>query len=228
MKKNFKWYLPYNGHLGYVWNRLLFPLPISSTYEIWLWLTPWFLRWCLKSVDDGRAMKDWRTNDRACLYYKLTYEPKGSGELKNKNRTCQNHEMQPPQGTKRRKNKEETMTKQPTHKKPPTHEKEELQQRNRNGTVNRKLLEGMRGSIRFYSLETLPLILIKLQIKTHIRSAKESSASQWNTLITNIFTIQRKGLFSIYFCPKLILYRPKRFFKTHFNIIFYSISIFIF
>ena len=25
---------------------------------------------------------DWRTDDGACLYYKLTHEPKGSGELK--------------------------------------------------------------------------------------------------------------------------------------------------
>ena len=42
---------------------------------------------CLKSVDDG-GMEGWmdgrRMDDGACLYYNLTYEPKGSGELKNK------------------------------------------------------------------------------------------------------------------------------------------------
>ena len=30
-------------------------------------------------MDDGRRR---RTDNGACLYYKLTYEPKGSGELK--------------------------------------------------------------------------------------------------------------------------------------------------
>ena len=32
--------------------------------------------------DNGRR----RTDDRACLYYKLTNEPKGSGELKRRNK----------------------------------------------------------------------------------------------------------------------------------------------
>ena len=31
--------------------------------------------------DDGRRRRR-RTDNGACLYYKLTYEPKGSGELK--------------------------------------------------------------------------------------------------------------------------------------------------
>ena len=51
---------------------------MEDPYEIWLLLAKRFLRRrCLKSVDDdGR-----RTDNGACLYYKLTYEPKGSGEL---------------------------------------------------------------------------------------------------------------------------------------------------
>ena len=54
---------------------------MEAPYEIWLWLAKRFLRRrCLKSVDDGRR----RTDNGACLYYKLTYEPKGSGELKKK------------------------------------------------------------------------------------------------------------------------------------------------
>ena len=52
---------------------------MEAPYEIWLWLAKRFLkRRCLKSVEEGR----WRTDNGACLYYKLTYEPKGSGELK--------------------------------------------------------------------------------------------------------------------------------------------------
>ena len=54
---------------------------MEAPYEIWLWLAKRFLRRrCLKSVDDGRRRR--RKDNRACLYYKLTYEPKGSGELK--------------------------------------------------------------------------------------------------------------------------------------------------
>ena len=61
-------------------NKLSFPHPMEAPYEIWLWLAKRFLRRCLKSVDDRRLR--WRMDNRACLYYKLTYEPKGSGELK--------------------------------------------------------------------------------------------------------------------------------------------------
>ena len=41
-----------------------------APYEIWLF-KQFLRRRCSKSVDDG-----------ACLYYKLTHEPKGSDELK--------------------------------------------------------------------------------------------------------------------------------------------------
>ena len=42
-----------NGHLGHVTrNKLSFIHPIEAPYEIWLWLAQWFLRRCLKSVDD--------------------------------------------------------------------------------------------------------------------------------------------------------------------------------
>ena len=34
-------------------------------------------------MDDGRTTDGQRMDDGACLYYKLTNEPKGSGELKN-------------------------------------------------------------------------------------------------------------------------------------------------
>ena len=54
---------------------------MEAPYEIWLWLAKRFLRRrSLKSVDDddGRRQMD----NGACLYYKLTYEPKSSGELK--------------------------------------------------------------------------------------------------------------------------------------------------
>ena len=57
-------------------NKLSFPHPMEAAYEIWLWLAQRFLRKrCLQSVDEGR------TDDGACLYYKLTHEPKGSGKL---------------------------------------------------------------------------------------------------------------------------------------------------
>ena len=65
-------------------NKLLFPHPIEAPCEIWLWLAQRFWRRsCLKSVD-GR-MTDGRTDDGPWLYYKLTNEPKGSGELKSPN-----------------------------------------------------------------------------------------------------------------------------------------------
>ena len=54
--------------------------PMEALYEIWLWLAKRFLRRrCLNSVDDGRRQR--RPDNGACLYFKLTYEPKGSGEL---------------------------------------------------------------------------------------------------------------------------------------------------
>ena len=59
-------------------NKLSFPHPTEAPCEIWLWLAQWFLRRSSKSVDDGQMP----TDDGACLYYKLTYEPKESGELK--------------------------------------------------------------------------------------------------------------------------------------------------
>ena len=52
-----------------------FPHSMEAQYEIWLRMGQLFLR-CSKSVDDRQ------TDDGACLYYKLTHEPKGSGELK--------------------------------------------------------------------------------------------------------------------------------------------------
>ena len=58
-------------------NKLSFPHPTEAPYEIWLWLAQPFWRRSLKSVD----MDDGRTDDRPRLYYKLTNEPKGSGEL---------------------------------------------------------------------------------------------------------------------------------------------------
>ena len=62
--------------------KLSFPHPMEAPYEIWLWLAKQFLRRrCLKSVDDDGRPRGWRMDNRACLYYKLTYEPKGSGEL---------------------------------------------------------------------------------------------------------------------------------------------------
>ena len=58
---------------------------MEAPYEIWLWLAKRFLRRrCLKSVDNGRRRWRRRMDNGACLYYKLTYEPKGSGELKKK------------------------------------------------------------------------------------------------------------------------------------------------
>ena len=47
---------------------------MEAPYEIWLHFAKRFLR-SLKSEDDNGRRR------RACLYYKLIYEPKGSGEL---------------------------------------------------------------------------------------------------------------------------------------------------
>ena len=63
-----------------IWHRFgeqTFITPANGG-SIWnlAWMALWFLRRRrLKSVDDGH------TNDRGYIYYKLTYKPKGSGEL---------------------------------------------------------------------------------------------------------------------------------------------------
>ena len=55
-----------------------FPHPIEAPYEIRLWLAQWFLRRCLKSVEDnGRHTKTY-----TYLSYKLPKWAFGSGELK--------------------------------------------------------------------------------------------------------------------------------------------------
>ena len=58
-------------------NKLLFPRPMEAPHEIWLQLAQRFWRRRSLKMVDGQ-----RTDDRSCLYYKLTNEPKGSGELK--------------------------------------------------------------------------------------------------------------------------------------------------
>ena len=64
-------------------NKLSFSHPTEVPYEIWLRLAKRF--WRKRSL----KMVDGRTPDvGACLYYKLTNESKGSGELKKKNVTC--------------------------------------------------------------------------------------------------------------------------------------------
>ena len=57
-------------------NKLLFPRPMKAPHEIWLRLAQWFWRRRSLKIVDGRK------DDGACLYYKLTSESKGSGELK--------------------------------------------------------------------------------------------------------------------------------------------------
>ena len=64
------------GHLGHV-NKLLFPHPTKAPYEIWLRLDQRFWRRRSLKIVDGQ-----RTGDGPWLYYKLTNELKGSGELK--------------------------------------------------------------------------------------------------------------------------------------------------
>ena len=64
-----------------VWPRCcehLFHLSMEAPYNIWLWLA----QWLLTSVSRVWMTDDGRTDSGARLYYKLTYEPKGSGELK--------------------------------------------------------------------------------------------------------------------------------------------------
>ena len=48
------------------------PHPMETQYEIWIQSAQWFLRRCLKSVDDSQT--DRRTTE-AYLSYKLTNEP---------------------------------------------------------------------------------------------------------------------------------------------------------
>ena len=57
-------------------NKLSFPHPTEAPHEFWLRLAQWFWRRSLKMVDVQR------TDNRAWLYYKLTNEPKGWGDLK--------------------------------------------------------------------------------------------------------------------------------------------------
>ena len=58
-------------------NKFSFPHPTEAPYEIWLRLDQRFWRRRSLKMVDGH-----RTDDGPWLYYKLTNEPKGSGELK--------------------------------------------------------------------------------------------------------------------------------------------------
>ena len=58
-------------------NKLSFPRPMETPHEIWLRLAQLFWRRRSLKMVDGQ-----RTDDGACLYYKLTSEPKDAGELK--------------------------------------------------------------------------------------------------------------------------------------------------
>ena len=71
--EDFLRFLPYMGMAAIL---VMWPGPFEQTfvppsprhfYEIWLWLAQWFLRRCLKSVDDVR-----RHTTEAYLSYKLT------------------------------------------------------------------------------------------------------------------------------------------------------------
>ena len=78
-EEDFLRFLPYMG-MRPSWscdqgrlNKLLFPHPMETSYEIWLQPAQWFLRRrCFKSVDDRRTAG--RTTE-AYLSYKLTNEP---------------------------------------------------------------------------------------------------------------------------------------------------------
>ena len=74
----------HGGHLGHVtmtiWTKFRFPHPKEALYEIWLQSAMWF-----RGED---IWKCWHTYihtyirmTQAHLYYKLTYEAEGSGEL---------------------------------------------------------------------------------------------------------------------------------------------------
>ena len=91
-KKIFEGFLPYMGVATILVsdpdpaNQFSFPHPTEAPHEIWLRLAQRFWRRrSLKMVDgrtDGRRTPDdGRTDDGPWLYYKLTNEPKGSGEL---------------------------------------------------------------------------------------------------------------------------------------------------
>ena len=74
-------------------NKLLFPHPTEAPHEIRLRLTQRFWRRRSLKMVDGRTTDDngQRTDDGACLYYKLTNEPKRTGELKRRRKkTSQN------------------------------------------------------------------------------------------------------------------------------------------
>ena len=74
-KKNSMWISPLI--CSYVANKLSFHQPMEVPYELWLWLAKLLLRsGCL-----GVWMMDGWMDNWACLHYKLTCEPKGSGEL---------------------------------------------------------------------------------------------------------------------------------------------------
>ena len=63
-----------------VLNKFSFPQLMEAPHEIWLRLAKRFWRRRSLKIVDGRM------DDRECLYYELTNEPKGSGELKQKKR----------------------------------------------------------------------------------------------------------------------------------------------
>ena len=79
----------HGGHLGHVtvtiWKKFSFPYLKEAPYEIWLQSAQWFQK------RRGLKMLTYNTHTyththirtiEAYLYYKLTNEPKGSGELK--------------------------------------------------------------------------------------------------------------------------------------------------
>ena len=72
-------------------NKLSFPRPKEAPHEIWLQWAQWFQRrWCLKMLTTHTYIHTYERTTEAYLYYKLTNEPKGSGELKTNNNTgCQ-------------------------------------------------------------------------------------------------------------------------------------------
>ena len=63
-------------------NKHSFHRLMEAPHEICLRLAQQFWRRSLKMVDGWTDANGRWTDDRACLYYKLTSEPKGSGELK--------------------------------------------------------------------------------------------------------------------------------------------------
>ena len=49
-------------------HKLMFPHPIEPPHKIWLWLAQWFLRRCLKSVDDRWMDDDRQTMEPAYIF----------------------------------------------------------------------------------------------------------------------------------------------------------------